>query len=184
MVNKISLVIRYLAYLFCDVLAFIVTIFDRIDEYSSYKLIDETSIHNLMQFNYKEEFRLEWKKTLLFTCIDLEDIDVIYRLQSTIYVPRIYKTITYYVEHGFWSLLNFHMIDTYNFSNDEYYNDILMNKGLQVYYVKAKEKKIVLLATVYQGQLEYIYHYNKKVSLYKIRDRQVVYEREKNICII
>lgn len=100
-------------------------------------------------------------------------------------MPPVTETMEYYIEHGFWSALNFHEIDTFDWSNEDFYNGILMNKGLEIYYVITTKEPIILLATLEQGKLEYLKHYNNiRVPLYKIKRRQVVFEEEQNVCIL
>ncbi len=176
---------RYILIFILDIFTFIVTIFDRVNEYKDFKNTDEGFIHNLMDYEYKDRFRLEWEKVLSSIPISLNDLKKVYSIQSTTHVPPVTETMEYYIEHGFWSALNFHEIDTFDWSNEDFYNGILMNKGLEIYYVITTKEPIILLATLEQGKLEYLKHYNNiRVPLYKIKRRQVVFEEEQNVCIL
>ncbi len=176
---------KYVLTFIWDIFTFIIAIFDKVKEYRRYKLLDDGFIHNRMDYEYKNRFRLEWGKVLSSIPITLNDLKKVYSIQSTTYVPPVTKTMEYYIKHRFWSALNFHEIDTFDWSDEEFYNGILMNKGLEIYYVITTKEPIILLATLEQGKLEYIKHYNDiKVPLYKIRRRQVVYEEEKGVCIV
>lgn len=65
---------RYILIFILDIFTFIVTIFDRVNEYKDFKNTDEGFIHNLMDYEYKDRFRLEWEKVLSSIPISLNDL--------------------------------------------------------------------------------------------------------------
>ena len=186
MLTMVNRFLKYIFYWTWDKITFIVNAPDRINEFSKYQNAHDGFIYNLTDYWYKERFRGEWQKVLSHTKITLYQVNRVYLLQNPTYVPPLERTMKYYIENRFWSAFNFFELDTFNWSDEEYYNDILMNKTLSIYYVIPKEDKpFILLATLDKGVLEYLEQYdNIKVPLYKIRRRQIVYDEKENICIV
>jgi hypothetical protein len=158
-------------------------LFTKSDELSSYKEIKEYSENFLNNFNHQEKTRKIWLS--LFNekmPVRQKDISKIYRLNFTFLSDLSLKRVQYYIDNHFWSLLDYFEIDTWNWRDQ----DIFESSSLITYLIITNNGlSILILTELHEGKYEVIKtYYIKRIPLWKLKSRKLVYSSEKGFLSI
>jgi len=137
----------------------------------------------LREYNYTEKMAKIWA-TLddQGISLDRDELDRIYRLNSSWMQDWTVKRVDYYIRNHFWSLLDFFEVDSFNWSDEQVFD----TPSLVTYGVFGKNKKItIIVVSLKEQRYQLLKSYKlKRLPLWRFKKRQLTYEKDKGFLSI
>ncbi len=168
---------KYLVYFVFDKLLYLLSLVNnKVDLSEAYRFSKHGKENEI---NYKET----WERFLKSINYIVKENDTIYFVQMLLYSPEAIEKVKYLIKYKFWNYLEFYDEDYFPNTFMKFENQY--DSSFYIFYLESNaENNHILLVKLDAGILTLIDNIKGTIPIYKIRQRQICYNKNSEIFVL
>ena len=169
---------RYLIYYIIDKILFLFSLINNNIDLTKTFRFSKNQKKEGIHYNYSEI----WQQFIESINYEIGDVDTIYYLQMSLYSEESYEKVKYLIRNKFWNYLEFYDEDYFPREFMKFKHKL--GSSLCVFYLKSNSKNnLILIVKLENGTLTLKWHTQGIIPLYRIRQREIFYNKDRDIYV-